>query len=443
VKDKLKEERPQAVPETAKQGGELRARWAWTEPEVWTERMLAALENGVKGRVWFSLMDKVYSLKNLRAAWKRVERNGGAAGIDRQTVEDFAAQAESSLRWLHEELREDRYRPKAIRRHWIPKPGSQERRPLGIPTVRDRIVQGAIRNVIEPIFERKFVEHSYGFRPRRSCKAALRRVDGLLRDGYTWVVDADIKSYFDTIDPKRLMAEVSKEIADGRVLTLLQAILQQPVMEGLSEWTPMQGTPQGAVVSPLLANIYLHPVDVELQRDGFEMVRYADDLVVLCKSESQARAALALLEKQMTERGLQLHPEKTRVVDATQPGGFDFLGYHFEQGKRTPRDKSLRRFKERVRELTPRLNGHSLEFTITKLNATLRGWFEYFKHSHRTVFGSLDSWIRMRLRRILERRRCRSSRSRNITNIRWPNAFFARLGLFTMARAWELARESR
>ena len=441
--DATRETSPPSVPATARQGGEIRAPWAWVEPAVWTERMLEALQNGVKGGKWFSLMDKVYSPNNLWAAWERTARNKGAAGSDGQSVAQFAAQAESNLKRLHEELREDRYRPRPVRRKWIPKPGSKEQRPLGIPAVRDRIVQGALRNVLEPIFENRFAEHSYGFRPRRSCKDALRRVAALMRQGHTWVVDADIQSYFDTIDQALLMVEMKKEITDGRVLGLLETLLQQPVMDGLREWTPEQGTPQGSVISPILANVYLHPVDLVLSQAGFEMVRYADDLVILCKTEEQAREALRLLEQVMTERRLTLHPQKTRVVDATQPGGFDFLGYHFEHGKRRPRKKSLKKFKDRIRELTPRNVGHSFRVVITRLNATIRGWFGYFKHSHKWVFPSLDGWIRRRLRAILIRRQKRKGTGLGKANIRWPNAYFVALRLFTMTTAWEAARQSR
>jgi len=257
------------------------------------------------------------------------------------------------------------------------------------------------------------------------------------------VVDADIQSYFDTIDRSLLMAEVKKEVADGRVLDLLEMLLQQSVMDGLREWTPEQGTPQGSVISPMLANVHLHPVDLVLQQAGFEMVRYADDLVILCETEAQAREALRFLEQAMTERRLTLHPQKTRVVDATQPGGFDFLGYHFEQGERRPRKKSLRKFKDKIRALTPRNSGHSLGVVISRLNATIRGWFSYFKHSHRWVFSSLDGWIRRRLRAILLRRHRTRGIGRGKANIRWPNAYFVALGLFTMTTAWEVARQPR
>jgi RNA-directed DNA polymerase len=444
VTNTSKEMTPSTVPNEAKQDGQTLARWTWVEPSVWTERMLQALVNGVKGGKWFSLMDKVYSPTNLEAAWKRVERKKGAAGVDGQSVEQFAAQAESSLKWLHDELREGRYKPLSVRRHWIPKPGTNQQRPLGIPAVRDRIVQGALRHALEPIFEKKFVEHSYGFRPKRSCKDALRRVEELLRRGFTHVVDADITSYFDMIVRTILMDEIKKEVADGRVLGLIEMFLEQSVMDGMKEWEPETGTPQGAVISPLLANIYLHPVDEAMARAGFEMVRYADDLVILCKSEEDARKALKLLTEEMTKLKQTLHPEKTRIVDLMNSWGFEFLGYHFNKHGKKPRKKSLTKFKENVRELTPRNHGNSLEKIISRLNQTLRGWFSYFKHSNKTTFRDLDSWIRRRLRAILLRRQHRRGKGhdRN-TNYRWPNAYFAKFRLFTMTTARMQAVQSR
>jgi len=197
VTDRSTEKKPAVVPEPAKQAGEIRARWAWVEPEVWTERMLTALEQGVKGGKWFSVMDKVYTRGNLRKAFEQVKANGGAAGVDHQTIEMFERHLEQNLEKLSQSLKDGSYRPQAVKRVWIPKPGGKEKRPLGIPTVRDRVVQAALRAVLEPIFERDFAAHSYGFRPNRGCKDALRRVDGLLKAGYSWVVDADLKSYLD------------------------------------------------------------------------------------------------------------------------------------------------------------------------------------------------------------------------------------------------------
>jgi RNA-directed DNA polymerase len=229
------------------------------EPAVWTTRMLAALARGVVGGKWHSLIDKVYSEATLRAAFAAVSSNDGAAGVDHVGIEQYARNLDTNLARLSEALRAGTYRPQAIRRHYIPKPGSQEKRPLGIPTVQDRVAQTALRMVLEPIFERDFAAQSYGFRPGRGCKDALRRVDELLRTGHVHVVDADLKSYFDTIPKDRLLAEVGRKVADGRVLGLVRAFLDQSVLDGDQDWIPEQGTPQGAVISPLLSNIYLGP----------------------------------------------------------------------------------------------------------------------------------------------------------------------------------------
>lgn len=436
---------PVSVPRRAgaKPAGEVRARWAWTEAAVWTERMLTALEEGVKGGVWFSLIDKVYGLPNLRAAFAKVKVNGGAAGCDHQTIAMYDADLERNLRNLSGQLRCGAYRPQKIRRVYIPKPGGRERRPLGIPTVRDRIVQTALRQVIEPIFERDFAEASYGFRPNRGCKDALRRVDGLLKAGYTHVVDADLKSYFDTIPHRLLMGRIRDKIADGRVLKLIEAFLTQGVLEGLDTWTPTSGSPQGAVISPLLSNAYLDPLDHLMADQKIEMVRYADDLVILCRSADEAHHALEQVQRWTAEAGLTLHPTKTRIVGANQTG-FDFLGYHFERGKRWPRDKSIKKFREAIRAKTRRKHGHSLSVIIANVNRTTRGWFEYFKHtSYVNVFHSLDGWIRRRLRRILLKRHKKHHRSgMGHAHYRWPNAYFAGQGLFSMEAAFVRLRQS-
>lgn len=428
-------EHPPAQVPRATQAGDVHEAWAWTEPAVWTDRMLTALEEGVKGDVWFSLIDKVYAPRTLAAAWQHVKANDGAAGIDRVTVAMYERDLDRQLAQLSEALRTGTYRPQAIRRTWIDKPGSREQRPLGIPTVRDRIVQTALRFVLEPIFERTFAAHSYGFRPNRGCKDALRRVQHLLDAGYTWVVDADLRHYFDTIPQPALMTRVRERVADGRVLALLDAFLTQDVLDGLSTWTPDAGTPQGAVISPLLANVYLNPLDHAMAADGVEMVRYADDFVLLCQSEVHAQRALTRIAAWTHTAGLTLHPDKTRIVDATQRGGFDFLGYHFERGLHWPRTKSLKKLKDRVRTKTRRTNGQALAVIIADVNRSVHGWFGYFQHSHRTTFPALDRWIRMRLRSILRKRSGRRGRGRGRDHQRWPNAFFAEHGLFRLTTA--------
>jgi len=436
VTDRPTDEALAAVPERATQAGEVRARWAWAEPAAWTERMLTALENGVKGGVWFSLIDKVYAERTLRAAFTRVEANAGAAGVDGESVAQFARHLDAHVAALSQELRAGTYRPQAVRRVWIPKAGKHELRPLGIPTVRDRVVQGAMRSVLEPLFERDFAAQSYGFRPGRGCKDALRRVDALWQAGYTWVVDADLKGYFDTIPHDALMARVRTKVADGRVLALVEAYLHQHVLDGLREWTPETGTPQGAVLSPLLSNVYLDPLDQRMVQSGVQMVRYADDFVCLCRTREDAEAALAQVRAWTAEAGLTLHPEKTRIVDAAAAApGFDFLGYHFSGGRKWPRAKSLAKLKDTVRELTRRTNGQSLEALVAALNPKLRGWWAYFQHSLRFTFTRLDQWIRQRLRSILRRRAKRHGLCRGRENAEWPNRFFAELGLYSLAAA--------
>jgi RNA-directed DNA polymerase len=398
--------------------------------------MLEALEKGVKGGVWFSLIDKVYRPTTLYAGWLKVKARKGKAGSDRQSIEDFERNLEANLDSLHRELTDGSYRPRPIWRKYIDKPGSKEKRPLGIPCVRDRVVQAALCLVLEPIFEKEFATQSYGFRPGRGCKDALREVDRLLKDGYVHVVDADLKAYFDSIPHDRLMNEVRKYVADSRVLELLETYLKQDILEGLALWSPEQGTPQGAVISPLLANLYLHSVDVAMTHAGFHMVRYADDFVILCLTQQEAEAALAKVHELVAAKGLTLHPEKTRLVDVRVRGvGFDFLGYHFERGTRWPRKKSLKKLKDAIRDKTRRSNGHSLSAIIAEVNVTLRGWFEYFKHSNRRSFPPLDGWIRRRLRSILRTRAKSKGISRGYDNIRWPKRFFRDHGFFSLEDA--------
>jgi RNA-directed DNA polymerase len=426
-----------------RRAGEAEPGCSRAEPKIWTKRMLAALETGVAGGKWYSLIDKLYPETTLRLAFDAVAANHGAAGVDHVGIEHYAANLEANLGRLSQALRTGAYRPQAIRRHYIPKPGSQERRPLGIPTVQDRVVQTALRMVLEPIFEHDFAEHSYGFRPGRGCKDALRRVDGLLKAGYVHVVDADLKSYFDTIPKDRLLTLVGKRVADGRILALIQSYLEQGVRDGDQEWTPDQGTPQGAVISPLLSNIYLDPLDHLMAEQGFEMVRYADDFVVLCRSPADAAAALTEVRAWTARAGLELHPAKTRLVDA-RTEGFDFLGYHFRSGRRVPRKKSLEKLKDTVRAKTKRTRGDSLAMVIADLNRTLRGWFEYFKHSHRRGLDKIDGWIRRRLRSLLRRQQRMPgiAKTTGADQSRWPNAFFESHGLFNLLNAHAIARQS-
>jgi RNA-directed DNA polymerase len=441
--DQPTEQKPPKLAAKPQEGGEIRSRWEWVEPAVWTERMLAALETGVKGGKWFRLIDKVWAEKNLGRALEKVVEKGGSAGVDRQNVREMERHKEKEIGDLQRELREQKYRPQAVKRVWIEKPGSKEKRPLGVPAVRDRIVQGALRHVLEPIFEREFAVQSYGFRPGRGCKEALRRVEELLKSGHGWVVDADLKSYFDTIPQDRLLERVGRKIADGRVMALLETMLKSGVMDALKGWQPTEsGTPQGAVISPLLSNVYLDPLDWLMAEGGYEMVRYADDFVILCKSESQAQAALEKVREWVLKEGLTLHPEKTRIVEASQPGGFDFLGYHFERGMKWPRKKSMDRLKDTVRRKTRRNQGRSMERICADLNRTLKGWFEYFKHSKATAFETVDGYIRGRLRSILRRRMHRRGKGNGRDHQKWPNAHFTAMGLFSLRQAHRAACQS-
>ena len=442
--DERTEDRSTAVPrdERAKQVEEIRARWAWIEPAVWTTRMLTALEEGVKGGVWFALIDKVFAERNLRAAFQQVAKNDGAAGVDGETVRAFERRLAEMIRRLSEALKAGTFSPQAIRRVHIPKPGTTETRPLGIPTVRDRVVQAAVVNVIEPIFERGFAEHSYGFRPGRGCKDALRRVSKLLEQGYVHVVDADLKGYFDSIPHGQLMARVKERIADGRVLRLIGDFLKADILDDMKRWTPEQGAPQGAVLSPLLSNIYLDPLDHLLARHGIEMVRYADDFVILCQTAEDAAKALELVKQWVSDNGLTLHPDKTRIVDS-RTESFDFLGYTFQGREHWPRKKAVQKMRDTIRAKTVRQNGRSIQCVIADVNKTVRGWFAYFKHGTKPrLYRDQDGWIRMRLRSILRCRDHRRGHGRGRDHQLWPNAYFAERGLYSLVAARAAAVQS-
>lgn len=434
------EQQPVTVPQ-AQQTGDALSRWQWVEPCVWTVRMLAALEQGVEGGKWFRLFDKVFAERSLLAAFQKVARNDGASGVDHVSVEGFERQVPGNIRVLSETLKAGTYQPQAIRRVHIPKPGTSETRPLGIPTVRDRIVQAAVVQAIEPIFERDFAEHSYGFRPGRGCKDALRLVDELLKQDYVYVVDADLKGYFDSIPHDRLMARLGEKIADGPVLRLIESFLKADILDETSSWTPEAGAPQGAVLSPLLSNVYLDPLDHLMAAQGLEMVRYADDFVILCRTAEEASRALELVRNWVVDNGLTLHPTKTKVVDA-RTDGFDFLGYHFRGRKHWPRDKSRKKLKDTIRAKTKRTRGESLSRIIADINQTLVGWFGYFKHSRRWIHRGLDGWIRGRLRSLLRKRDKRRGRGRGRDHQRWPIAFFTEHGLFSLENAHRLACQS-
>jgi RNA-directed DNA polymerase len=432
--------KPATVPFGATPAGQPATVREWANRHVWTDRMLDALHTGVRGGKWHALSDKVYGEKNLFFSALAVVENKGCAGVDNQTVEDFREQNLDELKRLTEDLRTGKYQPHAVKRVWIPKLGSKEKRPLGIPAVRDRVVQTALLNVLEPIFDVTFAEHSYGFRKGRGCHHALERIEVLLNAGYTYIVDADLKAYFDTIPKDRLLDRVGERVSDQGILGLVKKFLDQRVMDGLSEHNPIKGTPQGAVISPLLANIYLNPLDHLMAESGFEMIRYADDFVIMCRSREEADRALAVVAHWVEENDLMLHPTKTKVVDS-RTDGFDFLGYTFrgwrgEPGRlRLVRKKSMDKLKDFIRAKTKRSNGNSLTWTINTLNLTLRGWFGYFRHCHWNVYTDLDGYIRGRLRGILRKRRGSRGRGRGLDHQRWPNTYFDEHKLYSLARA--------
>lgn len=403
--------------------------------------MLNRLERTQEQTVWWALWDKVRSPENLDAAILKVIVNRGSAGVDNQSTHQLGQDWDQNRNQLLEELRAGKYQPQPAKRVWIDKLGSKDKRPLGVPTVRDRAVQTALRAVIEPIFEQDFSDRSYGFRPGRGCLQALEQVESLLQAGYTWIVDADVKAYFDSIPQDKLLEQIERRIADGTVLRLIRQYLEAGVMETMKEWKPtLRGTPQGSGISPLLANIYLNPLDHQMSQAKQEMVRYADDFVICCRTEGQAQAALAMVRAFAQAAGLQLHPDKTRIVNAAEKGGFDFLGYHFERyheggGLKWPRKKSQDKLKESIREKTGRGRSGAVGQIIAEINPTLRGWYGYFKYSLPSAMVRVDEWVRERIRHILRRRQKRQGMVKGRERTEYPIAWFAERGLFSLKNA--------
>jgi RNA-directed DNA polymerase len=435
MRSKSKDRLPERVPFSATPPGETPDIGRWAQPVVWTDRMLTTLlSNKVRGGKWHALIDKVYAELNLYTAARKVTAKEKAAGVDGQSCGSFEEHLLVETRQLSEQLKAQTYRPSAVRRVHIPKPGRpNETRPLGIPTVRDRVVQRAMLNVIEPILDHQFHERSFGFRHGRGAIDALRIVEQKLLEGYVYVVDADLQGYFDTIPKDRLLALVKKHISDSRMLRLLKLFLDQNILEELREWTPIAGVPQGAVLSPVLSNLYLNPLDHQMSEAGFEMVRYADDFVVLCRSQSDAESALQMITAWVAEAGLTLHPTKTKIVDS-RVKSFAFLGYSFRGDKIYPRRESLAKIKARIVELTPRKRNGSIESIAAEFTPILRGWFGYFRHCRWTIYKDLDARIRARLRRLLLKRH-RKNPKHLPRNQRWPNAYFAKAGLYSLRDA--------
>jgi RNA-directed DNA polymerase len=365
------------------------------------------------------------TLNLVRQAFKAVRRNRGAAGIDRVSLKMFEANRLENLLSIMSSLKDGSFEPKPLRRHFIDK-GGGKLRPLGIPAVRDRVAQEVLRRLLSPIFEAKFLNRSFGFRPKRSAHQALERVLQDHKDGFRWVLDADIQGFFDNLPHEVMIAAVAAEVADGNILRLIQKFLRAGVMEnGVFKPTTV-GTPQGGVISPLLANIVLHHLDEQLQESGYRFVRYADDFVVLASSKTQAKEALNLVSRTLQPLGLTLSPEKTRIT--TFGKGYSFLGFVIASCSRRMRPKSEQKLKDKVRALTQRHFNLDAQL-IEKLNRVLRGTARYFAtpwSTNRWHFRRLDSWIRMRLRAMKLRRKRRSD-SYRIRNVK-----FAQLGLVSM-----------
>ncbi|MBU4143121.1 group II intron reverse transcriptase/maturase [Patescibacteria group bacterium] len=380
-------------------------------------RRLADWINLTEAKKVHSLIDKVYQRKNLEMAWERVRANRGSGGVDGQSVSEFAEQADEQLNRLQEELMAQSYQPQPVRQVQIPKAGKPgEYRMLGIPSVYDRVCQQALLNRLEPIFEPVFDEANFGYRRGRSTRDALRKVWKEIKSGREWVVDADLKDFFGSVEHDKLLALVAQRVSDGRVLRLIEAMLKTGSYGQGRLFPSERGTPQGGVVSPLLSNILLTPFDWEMRRGGYQLTRYADDWVVTCKSAAEARAAIAAAQRTLTKLGVQLNPQKTRIVHVRY--GFEFLGYKIKRGRQRlslpagkirsgarsgelyaiPREKSVQRFMDQVRQRTQRRVPLNTEELIKWINPVLRGWGNYFKRSHvRKLFNRLDRWIVRRI----------------------------------------------
>jgi RNA-directed DNA polymerase len=393
-----------------------------------------------------SLIDKVYKRKNLEMAWEKVKANRGSGGVDGQNLEVFEAQLDQQLDRLQRELKEDTYQPLPVRQHPIPKrdkPG--EYRMLGIPAIYDRVCQQALLNRLDPIFEPLFDDASFGYRRGRSAKDALRKVWKEIQGGSEWIVDADLRDFFGSVDHEKLLTLVAHQVADGRVIRLIRAMLKAGSC-GQGQFFPSErGTPQGGVASPLLSNILLTPFDREMRLRGYQLTRFADDWVITCKSAAEARAAMDAARQILNQLGVELHPQKTRIVHVRY--GFEFLGYKIKSGWRKlhlpaskirsqarqgalyayPKEKSIRRFMDQVRQRTARMIPLNTTELIAELNPLLRGWGEYYKRAQvRKLFQRLDGWIR---------RRIWSHRYR-----RWRNPGWKRLSVATLYGEYKLVR---
>lgn len=355
-----------------------------------------------------SLIDKVYNYGNLYTAWRRVRANKGAHGLDGVTIRAFEADWQKHILEIQRKLKEDRYEPLPVRRAYIPKPSDfKQLRPLGIPVVADRIVGQATLQILDPLFDPQMSARSFGFRKGRKAHQAIATVFQDAKEGFRHVVDADIKSFFDTIDHSVVMSKVRARIADGRVLNLIEAFLKAGISEDNVITIPMEGTPQGGVISPWLSNLVLDDLDKAIESKGWRHVRYADDFVILCRSHEEAEEALVFTKEVLGRLKLSLHDTKTRLTDFRD--GFEFLGFHFHGFCLGIRAKSLERFKDKIRLLTRREQGRNVDAILADLNPVVRGWSRYFGVAQvDRLCNQTDSWIRMRIRAFRFKRRCRN-----------------------------------
>ncbi len=379
-----------------------------------------------KKKKYHSLIDKVWNWRNLNEAWAKVKQNRGAGGIDEVSIEEFDLNLEQNLNAIQRMLKQDRYKPKPVKRVYIPKPDGKQR-PLGIPAIRDRVVQQALKNVIEPIFEAEFSDSSFGYRPGKSAKQAIEQIEKVRDDEHKWVVDADIKAFFDMVNHEKLIDAVAERTSEGRVWRLIRSFLEADIMEqGQGLVKNVIGTPQGGVISPLLANIYLHYFDERMAELGYEVVRYADDLLVLCESEEEAKEALLHVKEILGELELTLHPDKTKIKNFSE--GVDFLGFTVYVCHKVPRREAVKKYKDAVRRATRRNLPINLEMVIQRLNPIVIGWGNYFKIANvNWLYEGLDSWTRMRMRAFREKKKS------YLSNCRITNEFLRNLGLKSLS----------
>lgn len=382
---------------------------------------------------YHSLRDKVFNLNNLYSAFEHVKKNKGKAGLDKVSIKMFESDLENNIMNIHKEMRTEIYKPKPVLRVYIPK-GKGGRRPLGIPTVKDRIVQQAIRQIIEPIFEKDFSDNSFGFRPGRSCHDAIKRVEEYRQQGYRQVLDADIKAFYDTIPHKLIMERLCEKIADGWVLTSIENMLKAGVMEdGIMQETT-EGTPQGGVLSPLLANLVGDIIDKELENAGLKFVRYADDFIIMTEKETELPAAFEFV-KDIIENKLEMKLSESKTELTNFKRGFRFLGYKFNGTFRSISDKSFDKLKDNIRDITKRHQGVNLKTVIERLNPLIRGNANYFRLADMIgVYCKLDYWIRMRLRCFKFSRKWRTD------NKRFKNRRFEKMKLLSFVKEYKRRR---